>query len=140
MTGCNDELWRHYAEAHLDAPGWPAPIALARERSADERALLRALLPTPHFAVITAANPRGVRRDEAENAEAHRRFLATLAARGHAHVRCDGRSADGSHVEIGCAVSLSLAEALALAAELSQLAIYWFDGERVSLVAVEPAR
>lgn len=139
MTGCNEELWRQYARAHLHAPGWPAPIALGRELADAERAFLRALLPQPHFAVITAANPRGVRRDDDENAAAHRRLLETLRARGHAHVRCDGRSPDGSHVEIGCAVAVPQDDARALAAAFDQLAIYWFDGERVTLVAVDGA-
>lgn len=129
-----DELWARYEEAHLDAPGWPESIDLRAGLRPPQRAFLRSLLASPQWAVVTAANPRGAVLDAATNARRHAALEALLRAGAVEFVRCDGRSADGAHVETGFAVSLPLEESLALAREFEQLAIYWFDGDAVRVV------
>lgn len=104
------------------------------------------------FAVITAYNPTGQSPDEETNRQQNERLAeriaertgersgersaertaARTAARPPAHtphlIPVDGRSPDGSHVEPGYGVELSLEEACALAREFGQTAIFWWDG------------
>ena len=115
-------------------------------RAADRKALARIGLAHP-FAVITAENPCGEHVDDADtmrgevkgktrNAMRVRLFEHQLADR-HLEFRIvDGVSPDGSYRERGCAVVMPRADAVALARELDQLAIFWYDGERFWLVPV----
>jgi hypothetical protein len=88
------------------------------------------------FAVITACNPLGTRLDEAGN----RRLAALLAGvvrERYPDARpAEGRSPDGRHREPGWALAIPLAEATRLAADFFQNALFWYDGERFSIVPV----
>jgi hypothetical protein len=79
--------------------------------------------------VITADNPRGERLDPRDNAAPQQRLASSLR-------RCDGCCPDAIHRERGFAAVLPLEQAMALAAEFGQSAIYWFDGESIWLVPV----
>lgn len=115
-------------------------------RATARKALARIGLAHP-FAVITAENPCGEHVDDAEtlrseikgetrNAMRVRIFEEQLADR-HLDFRIvDGVSPDGSYRERGCAIVMPRADAVALARELDQLAIFWYDGERFWLVPV----
>ena len=114
--------------------------------AAARKALARVGLAHP-FAVITAENPCGEHVDDAEtvrsevkgearNAMRVRLFEQQLAER-HLQFRIvDGVSPDGSYRERGCAIVMPRPDAMALARELDQLAIFWYDGERFWLVPV----
>jgi hypothetical protein len=86
--------------------------------------------------VITADNPRGERLDPRDNAAPQQRLASSLRRLGVAAVPCDGCCPDAIHRERGFAAVLPLEQAMALAAEFGQSAIYWFDGESIWLVPV----
>lgn len=114
--------------------------------AATRKALAKIGLAHP-FAIITAENPCGEHVDDAgsvrtelkgetRNAMRVRLFEEQLAER-HLEFRIvDGVSPDGSYRERGCAVVIPRADAVAMARELDQLAIFWYDGERFWLVPV----
>lgn len=112
----------------------------------DRAALADAGLAHP-FAVITAENPCGEHVDDAKSSLSELRgetrnamrvlLLERELAERRLHFRIvDGVSPDGSYRERGCAVVMPRADAVALARELDQLAIFWYDGERFWLVPV----
>jgi hypothetical protein len=86
------------------------------------------------FAVMTAFDPRGENLPAAENEKRKRALDDRLGMSGYPFVHVDACSPDGSHCECSVAVLMPQQEAIALAKELEQVAIFWFDGERFWIV------
>jgi hypothetical protein len=127
--------WGAYPETVLTFPEADVVIDLRRPVTpAMRRELARIGLAGP-FGVVTACNPLGSLLDEAAN----RRLTALLASRvagyGPLHP-AHGSSPDGRHREPGWAVVAPPDEVRRLAAAFLQNAIFWYDGERFSIVPV----
>lgn len=86
------------------------------------------------FAVLTAFDPRGRDLSRSENETRRRDLSARLVRSGHRFVDVDACSPDRSHCECSVAVVMPQDEAIALARELEQVAIFWFDGSRFWIV------
>lgn len=86
------------------------------------------------FAVMTAHDPRG--RDESADTNKRRakELDARLTSLGAPFVHVDACSPDRSHCEASVAVVIEREAATALARELEQVAIFWFDGEKFWIV------
>jgi hypothetical protein len=82
------------------------------------------------FAIITAFDPRGQNLPPAANEERRRALERRLSTRGNPFTRVDCCSPDRSHCECSVAVAMRQEDAIALAKELEQVAIFWFDGKR----------
>jgi hypothetical protein len=90
-------------------------------------ALARAGLAGP-FVIMTAFDPGGENLPASENERRQRELESTLTKRGYRFTTVDCCSPDRSHCECSVAVTMPQDEALALARELGQIAIFWFDG------------
>jgi hypothetical protein len=88
------------------------------------------------FAVLTAFDPRGRDLSPAENEKRRRELDRRLTAEGYKFVYVDACSLDRSHCERSVAVVMPQKKALALARELEQVAIFWFDGKRFWILGV----
>lgn len=123
----DDPGWASYAETHLVVHG-PVPlhIDLALPPGPREIAGLVASGLPGTFGLVTPENPFGHPADAATNATRLRDFLAALGPASH--VRVDGVSPDGAHVEHGVALAWPCAKVVDLAVRWEQSAIYWFDG------------
>lgn len=86
------------------------------------------------FAVLTAFDPRGHDLSQSENERRRRGLSARLARSGYRFVDVDACSPDRSHCECSVAVVMPQDEAVALARELEQVAIFWFDGARFWII------
>ncbi len=86
------------------------------------------------FAIMTAFDPRGENHPAAENERRERELEQRLGAAGYEFVLVDCCSPDRSHCERSVAVVMPQEEAVAVARELEQVAIFWFDGERFWIV------
>ena len=82
------------------------------------------------FTILTAFDPRGENLSPEENEQRSRGLARRLAASGYRFARVDCCSPDRSHCECSVAVVMPQANALNLARELEQVAIFWFDGKR----------
>ena len=69
-----------------------------------------------------------------ENEERKRKLNRRLRQTGHRYLEVDACSADGSHCECSVAVIMEQDEAIALARDLEQVAIFWFDGLRFWII------
>jgi uncharacterized protein DUF3293 len=127
----HDPDWPKYPETVLIFSTRP-PVEIDLRAIPSESALSKlktAGLPG-QFAIITAFDPRGQNLTPAENEERRRSLDKKLSALGHRFVRVDCCSPDRSHCECSAAVAMRQEEAIALAKELEQVAIFWFDGGR----------
>jgi hypothetical protein len=86
------------------------------------------------FAVMTAFDPRGRDLTPAENEKRRSDLNDRLKKAGYRFVEVDACSPDRSHCECSVAVVVPQDTAVALAKELEQVAIFWFDGERFWIV------
>jgi hypothetical protein len=136
----NDTAWRLYETTVLRlGRSGRLRVDLARPLDGDSRIALTSLGVGTRFAIITAHNPGGRTLAAPRNLWRHFRLRAVLAARGVRTVPAIGESPDGSHRERGVAVAMDGDDAIAIARGFGQLAIYWFDGERLWLYgALEP--
>jgi hypothetical protein len=139
----HDPDWPKYPETILSFSTQP-PIEIDLRAIPSEPALSRlkeAGLGEP-FAIMTAFDPRGRDLSPAENEERRRSLEKKLTYLGHQFVRVDCCSPDRTHCECSVAVAMRQEEAIALARELEQVAIFWFDGERFwilgALVEADP--
>jgi Protein of unknown function (DUF3293) len=82
------------------------------------------------FAILTAYDPQGRNLSREENEKRKRSLDERLAASGYSFVHVDCCSPDGAHCEESVAVPMPRDEAVELARELEQVAIFWFDGSR----------
>jgi hypothetical protein len=86
------------------------------------------------FAVLTAFDPRGQDLSVAENEKRRRALDARLTTSGYKFVSVDACSPDRTHCECSVAVKMPQEKAIALARELEQVAIFWFDGKRFWII------
>lgn len=145
----DEEKWRAYPNTLLEFPECDAaPIDLRRPLEQSDRDLLRDLGLDQPFAVITAENPCGLNAEDANderqaeireqrNRERTRHLGSMLDARDAHFIRVDGVSPDGVYREESVAVNLERKEAIDLARELDQLAIFWYDGHDFWLYPAE---
>jgi hypothetical protein len=127
----HDPDWPRYPETillfsiepplEIDLRGIPSDEVLAR---------LRAAGWGDPFAVVSAFDPRGRDLTPAENEARKRDLNQRLTRAGYRFVDVDACSPDRSHCECSVAVIMDQREAIALARELEQVAIFWFDGNR----------
>jgi len=86
------------------------------------------------FAVLTAFDPQGRDLSQSENEKRRRDLSERLERSGYRFVDVDACSPDHSHCECSVAVVMPQEEALTLARELEQVAIFWFDGARFWII------
>jgi len=136
-----------YTETVLELSGG-ARVDLRRPVGPAEREMLADAGLAGPFAVLTAENPNGrnpddapteaaAERREAGNDRRHAALVAGLHDAGVEFVRVDGVAPDGSYRERCVAVRLPRDEAVGLADRLSQLALFWFDGDTFWLLPAE---
>jgi hypothetical protein len=131
----HDPDWPRYPETILTFSTKPAvEIDLRRIPPADAIANLAAAGFDQPFAVLTAFDPRGHDLSATENEKRRRELDARLAKSGYNFVSVDACSPDRLHCECSVAVIMPQDRALALARELEQVAIFWFDGKRFWII------
>ncbi len=83
--------------------------------------------------LVTASNPRGQLRDEADNARRHHRLLRCVDALGYAHLTAWGLDPDERWPdEQGILIpGIPKPAACKLAAEFEQNALLWMSGEAI---------
>ena len=131
----HDPDWPKYPETvltfsttpplEIDLRAVPAPDALSR--------LAAAGLSGP-FAIMTAFDPRGENLPAAENDRRQRDLESRLSKSGYSFTSVDCCSPDRSHCERSVAVQMPQKEAVDLARELEQVAIFWFDGRQFWII------
>jgi hypothetical protein len=127
----HDPDWPRYPETILIfATQPPVEIDLRENPSRKSLSTLKTAGLGGPFAIITAFDPRGQDLSAAENEERKRALDRRLLAGGYKFASVDCCSPDRSHCECSVAVAMRQEEAIALAKELEQVAIFWFDGER----------
>jgi len=125
----DDALWTTYANTRLLIGQAPRiKVDLRRPVSDDLRLLLTNLGLGATFAVVTPFNGRGRRAPSWLNQARYIRTRLMLRSRKLLFVPADGESPDATHRERGFAIAMTRSDAAALARELEQLALYWFDG------------
>jgi hypothetical protein len=149
MAETPDEKYEQYPNTVLELCEPPCGrVDLRRPLGPAEHRLLAAAGLDVPFGVFTAENPCGENvEDEPSGARASAKSARNdsrtsileerLRAAGRRFVRVDGVSPDGSYREKCVAVIVSRSEAVALAKEFDQLALFWFDGERFWLLPAE---
>jgi hypothetical protein len=145
----HEEKWRLYPNTLLEFPECDAAaIDLRRPLQDPDRDLLRDLGLDQPFGVLTAENPCGLNAEDAasekqaevrekKNRERMTRLVETLNARGLHFLMVDGVSPDGDYREHSVAIAADRDECIALARELDQLAIFWYDGHDFWLYPAE---
>jgi len=127
----HDPDWPRYPETILSFSTKPVvEIDLREIPSTRALADLAAAGFGQPFAVLTAFDPRGRNLSPAENERRQGDLDARLTVEDYEFVRVDACSPDHSHCERSVAVLMSQGKAIALARELEQVAIFWFDGKR----------
>ena len=133
----HDPDWPRYPETILSFSTQPTvEIDLREIPSEGELAKLEAAGFGEPFAVLTAFDPHGRDLSQAENEERRRELDQRLTAEGYKFAHVDACSPDRSHCERSVAVLIPQNKALALARELEQVAIFWFDGKRFWIFGV----
>jgi hypothetical protein len=131
----HDPDWPKYPETILRFATEP-PVAIdlrAVLREADLSALTAIGLSEP-FVVMTAFDPRGENLSRGENDARSARLEARLREQGYDFTPVDACSPDGEHCECSVAVKMPRDDAVKLATEFEQVAIFWFDGERFWII------
>lgn len=131
----HDPDWPKYPETvltfsttpplEIDLHAVPSPEALSRLASAG--------LGEP-FVIMTAFDPRGENLPAAENDRRQRDLESRLSKSGYSFTSVDCCSPDRSHCERSVAVQMPQKEAVDLARELEQVAIFWFDGRQFWII------
>lgn len=138
-----DPDWPRYPETVLEFATKPAVVIDLRQVPSEDAiaALETAGLGEP-FAIMTAFDPRGENLSPAENKKRKHGLDEHLRSSGYHFAPVDCCSPDKSHCECSVAVVMPQEEALDLARELEQVAIFWFDGNRFwilgALVETDP--
>lgn len=126
-----DPDWPRYPETVLSFATAPAvEIDLRKVPSEDAIAALRAAGLEKPFAIMTAFDPGGENLSPGENKKRKHDLDERLRSSGYRFAHVDCCSPDKSHCECSVAVVMPQNEALDLARELQQVAIFWFDGNR----------
>lgn len=127
----HDPDWPRYPETILTFSTYPGlEIDLREIPSRKTLADLKRSGFGEPFAVLTAFDPRGSDLPAAANRKRKRELDARLRRSGYRFAEVDACSPDRSHCECSIAVVMPQNEAIALACELEQVAIFWFDGSR----------
>jgi hypothetical protein len=127
----HDPDWPRYPETILTFATQPSVEIDLREIPPESALLtLKAVGLGDPFAIITAFDPRGQSLPPAANEERRLALERRLSTRGYRFTRVDCCSPDRSHCECSVAVAMRQEDAIALAKELEQVAIFWFDGKR----------
>jgi hypothetical protein len=130
-----DPDWPRYPETVLEFATIPAvEIDLRIIPSDDKIAALKAAGLDRPFAIMTAFDPRGENLSKAENEKRMQELDRRLRSSGYRVAQVDACSPDRSHCECSVAVMMPQDEALDLAREMEQVAIFWFDGRRFWIV------
>ena len=131
----HDPDWPRYPETILTFSTNPAvEIDLREIPSARAIADLAAAGFNLPFAVLTAFDPRGRDLSAGENEKRRQELNARLTKAGYKFVSVDACSPDRSHCECSVAVVMPQKKAIALALQLEQVAIFWFDGKRFWII------
>lgn len=127
----HDPDWPHYPETILSFSTRPA-VEIDLRKIPSKRALsqLDAAGFGQPFAILTAFDPRGRDLSPAENEKRRRELDERLTAGGYRFAHVDACSPDRLHCERSVAVVMPQDQAIDLARELEQVAIFWFDGTR----------
>jgi len=127
----HDPDWPRYPETILTFSSRPKLEIDLRAIPSDETltALQRIGFGDP-FAVLTAFDPQGRDLSDSDNERRRRDLDVRLQRGGYKFVDVDACSPDRSHCECSVAVVMPQQDAIALARELEQVAIFWFDGAR----------
>lgn len=126
----DDMLWHTYANTRLLIGRAPQiKVDLRLPVGDDLQHLLTNLGLGSSFAIVTPYDPRGERAPAWRNRLRYHRVRRKLASLNLTFVTADGESPDSMHRERGFAIAMSRSDAAALARELEQLALYWFDGK-----------
>lgn len=126
----DDSLWTAYASTRLLIGRAPRiKVDLRLPVSDDQRHLLTKLGLGATFAIVTPCDPRGARSPTWLNLARYLRTRLLLRSRNLRYIPAEGESPDSRHRERGFAIAINRDDAAALARELEQLALYWFDGE-----------
>src|SRR5688572_30578926 len=127
----HDPDWPKYPETILTfATEPPIEIDLRAIPPRDALTGLAGVGLSEPFAIMTAFDPRGENLSAQENDERRRLLEQRLRKLGYRFVTVDCCSPDRSHCECSVAVVMPQEAAIALAQELEQVAIFWFDGQR----------
>jgi hypothetical protein len=131
----HDPDWPRYPETILTFATAP-PLEIDLREIPSERTVERLAAAgfAQPFAVLTAFDPRGENLPATENEKRKRDLDRRLKKSGHKFVHVDACSPDRSHCECSVAVLVSQDEAITLARELEQVAIFWFDGKRFWII------
>ncbi|HEY3133798.1 MAG TPA: DUF3293 domain-containing protein [Gemmatimonadaceae bacterium] len=131
----HDPDWPRYPETILRfSTQPPVQIDLRELPAADALSKLRAAGLGDPFAVITAFDPAGLNLSPVENEKRKRDLHRRLRKTGHRFVEVEACSPDGLHCECSVAVIMDQNEAIALARDLEQIAVFWFDGKRFWII------
>ncbi len=137
----HDPDWSKYPETILRFSGEPT-VAIDLRTVLNEQtfAELRRIGLDGAFAVMTAFDPRGENLSAEENRRRSDELDERLRRLGMHFVRVDACSPDGAHCECSVAVKIPKEQAVRLAIEFEQVAIFWFDGRQFWIVgAMMPA-
>lgn len=135
----SSELLEHYRNAHYAVFGEPELVLRIGKRSAELDALLEAK-GKASAAYITAANPRGQRQPEGDNAIATAALRRSLSDAGYACLAGEGRDPDGQWKAEKSVLVLGMTreDALALGRALDQNAIVFVErGKAPELVVLD---
>ena len=131
----HDPDWPKYPETILNfATVPPVEIDLRAIPSSNALTTLSKAGFGAPFAIMTAFDPRGDDLSPAENERRRRDLEQRLERSGYKFVAVDCCSPDRSHCECSVAVVMPQEDAIELARELEQVAIFWFDGERFWII------
>lgn len=138
MTDRARAEWGDFPSTHLHFVDEPTVVIDVRGHVAPEtRAALAAHGLTGPFSVVTAQDPMGKTQSPDENARLAVKLQERVKSLGVPYARVDACSPDRSHCEASIAVVMARQDAVRLACEYDQLAIFWFDGDAFWIV---PAR
>ena len=126
----HDPDWPKYPETILHFATEPkVTIDLRAVPGAGELSALRGIGFDGPFVVMTAFDPRGKNLSREENDALSAQLEARLREMGFGFTKVDACSPDGGHCECSVAVKMPRDDAVKLAIEFEQVAIFWFDGE-----------
>lgn len=133
--------WGDFPCTHLHF-GDPEPFTIDVRGTVtrQERAALAARGLAGAFAVVTAQDPKGRTQPPEVNARLAAKLQAQVAALGVTFAQVDACSPDRSHCEHSLALAIRRHEAVDLAREYDQLAIFWFDGDAFWIVPAKSSK
>lgn len=130
-----DPDWARYAETVLIFEGASRfEIDLREVLGEDAREHFRNKGFPQTFAILTAHDPLGRDLTPEENQARQANLESELDADEIHFVRVDACSTDREHCECSLAIDVDQEDAVAIAKQYEQMAIFWFDGTEMWLV------